>query len=213
VAERRVARRADVELRQREILDATVRVVADRGFAATRIQDVAAALGVSTGLVHYHFDSKDDLLTAAFRHAAAADIGRLEKSLAESADAVEQLDRLIAEYLPGGRGEKGWVLWIDAWGEALRDPALRRISAELDTAWIDALEAVISDGVTAGRFACPDPRAAAWRMAALMDGLSLQLVAHRGMLTRAQALEYSRIAAVHELGLERGAFLRETAGA
>lgn len=208
VSDKRVARRADVELRRREILDATVRVVAERGFAATRIQDVAAALGVSTGLVHYHFDSKDDLLTAAFRHAAATDIARLEKSLAESADAVEQLDRLIAEYLPGGRGEKGWVLWIDAWGEALRDPALRRISAELDTAWIDALEAVIDDGVTAGRFVCPDPRAAAWRMAALMDGLGLQLVAHRGMLTRAEALEYSRIAAAREVGLERGAFPR-----
>jgi AcrR family transcriptional regulator len=208
VPEKRVARRADVELRRREILDATVRVVAERGFAATRIQDVAAALGVSTGLVHYHFDSKDDLLTAAFRHAAAADIARLEKSLAESADAVEQLDRLLAEYLPGGRGEKGWVLWIDAWGEALRDPALRRISAELDRTWIDALEAVIDDGVTAGRFVCPDPRAAAWRMAALMDGLSLQLVAHRGMLTRAEALDYSRIAAAREVGLERGAFPR-----
>jgi hypothetical protein len=45
-------------------------------------------------------------------------------------------------------------------------------------------------------------------MAALMDGLSLQLVAHRGMLTRAEALEYSRIAAAHELGLERHAFPR-----
>lgn len=202
----RITRRADVEVRRREILDATVRVVAERGFAATRVQDVAAALGVSTGLVHYHFDSKDDLLTAAFRHAADADIRRLEKSLAESADAVEQLDRLLGEYLPGGRGEKGWVLWIDAWGEARRDPALRRISAELDVAWLDAIEAVIADGVTAGQFRCADPRGTAWRLAALMDGLSLQIVAHRGMLTRADALEHSRVAAAHEIGLTRADF-------
>jgi AcrR family transcriptional regulator len=197
----RAVRRADVEVRQREILDAAVRVVAERGFAATRVQDVAKALGVSTGLVHYHFDSKDELLTAAFRHAADADIRRLEKSLAESADAVEQLDRVVREYLPGGRGEKGWVLWIDAWGEALRDPGLRRISAELDQAWFEAIEGVIVDGVTAGRFQCSDPHAAAWRLAALMDGLSLQIVAHRGMLTRTQAIEFVRTAAARELGL------------
>jgi AcrR family transcriptional regulator len=197
----RVARRADVEVRRREILDAAVRVVAERGFAATRVQDVAKSLGVSTGLVHYHFDSKDELLTAAFRHAADADIHRLEKSLAESADAVEQLDRVLREYLPGGRGEKGWVLWIDAWGEALRDPGLRRISAELDQAWFAAIEGVILDGVTAGQFRCPDPHAAAWRLAALMDGLSLQIVAHRGMLTRTEALEYARAAAARELEL------------
>ena len=197
----RVVRRADVEVRQREILDAAVRVIAERGFAATRIQDVAAFLGVSTGLVHYHFESKDELLNAAFRHAAEADIRRLEKSLAESVDAVEQLDRLIREYLPGGRGEKGWVLWIDAWGEALRDPGLRRISAELDEAWFAALEGVIVDGVTAGKFHCAEPHAAAWRLAALMDGLSLQIVAHRGMLTRTEAIDFVRTAAATELDL------------
>jgi AcrR family transcriptional regulator len=151
-------------------------------------------------VVHYHFESKDELLAAAFRHAADADIRRLEKSLAENADAVEQLDRLVREYLPGGRGEKGWVLWIDAWGEALRDPALRRISAELDLAWVQAIEGVITDGVTAGQFRCDDPRAAAWRLASLMDGLSLQLVAHRGLLTRTTALEYTRAAAEREVG-------------
>jgi AcrR family transcriptional regulator len=52
----------DVAQRRAEILDAAVGVVLERGFAGTRVIDVADALDISTGLVHYHFDSKDELL-------------------------------------------------------------------------------------------------------------------------------------------------------
>ena len=51
-------KRTTVEERRTEILDVTCQVVIERGFAATRIADIAHKLGVSTGLIHYHFDSK-----------------------------------------------------------------------------------------------------------------------------------------------------------
>src|SRR5690606_15417937 len=56
-----------VEQRRAEILEATRRVVLARGFGHTRIADVAAELGVSTGLIHYHFASKDALLAETLR--------------------------------------------------------------------------------------------------------------------------------------------------
>ena len=70
-------RRADAEARKAEILETTIRVVLERGFGNTRVADVAAALGVSTGLIHYHFSSKGELLAEAFRYAADADIARV----------------------------------------------------------------------------------------------------------------------------------------
>ena len=70
-------RRPTVEERRNEILEVTCQVVIERGFGATRIADVAAKLGVSTGLIHYHFDSKDQLLADAFQWAAEADLARL----------------------------------------------------------------------------------------------------------------------------------------
>lgn len=39
-----------------------MRTLAARGLAATTIQDIADAAGMSKGAVHYHFESKDDLL-------------------------------------------------------------------------------------------------------------------------------------------------------
>jgi TetR/AcrR family transcriptional regulator, regulator of cefoperazone and chloramphenicol sensitivity len=46
------------------IRDAALRLVAERGFAATSIRSVAAAAGVSPGLVQHHFRSKEELRAA-----------------------------------------------------------------------------------------------------------------------------------------------------
>jgi AcrR family transcriptional regulator len=192
-----------VEQRRTEILEATRRVVLERGFGHTRIADVAAELGVSTGLIHYHFASKDELLAETLRHTAAADIRRLEESVAGHGDPLERLDRVFREYLPSAERDQSWVLWIDAWGDALRSPRLREISEELDTAWAGVLERVIRDGIAAGRLACADPAAAAWRLACLMDGLGVQLTLHTATMTHAAMLDHVRDVAARELGFDR----------
>jgi AcrR family transcriptional regulator len=202
---RRSRNRVSVEQRRVEILEATRGVVLEKGFGGTRIKDVADALGVSTGLVHYHFESKDELLAETMRYAADADIRRLEKTVAAGSDPIERLDRVLREYLPGPR-DQSWTLWIDAWGEALRSPTLKEISEELDAAWVSLLERVIRDGVTARRFRTSDPAGVAWRLAALMDGLGLQVVLHKGTMSRARMLEHTRAVAAAELGLRRDDF-------
>ncbi|HWC66875.1 MAG TPA: TetR/AcrR family transcriptional regulator [Acidimicrobiales bacterium] len=194
-----------VEERRSEILDVTCDVVVERGFGSTRIADVADRLGVSTGLIHYHFDSKDQLLAEAFQHAAARDLSRLEAELADAPSALVKLSRTIDLYAPED-AEPGWMLWIDAWGEALRNPTLKHISQELDVAWKDRLEAVIREGVANGEFRCADPHASAWRLAALLDGLGVQVTVHEGVLSRSELRAWVLAAATAELDLSPGAF-------
>jgi AcrR family transcriptional regulator len=50
------------ESSRRQVLDAAIRTLAKRGFAHTSIEDIAATAGMSKGVVHYHFKSKEDLL-------------------------------------------------------------------------------------------------------------------------------------------------------
>jgi len=199
-------RRIAPDQRRLEILDAACAVVLERGLANLRVADVADALGVSTGLIHYHFASKDDLLAATLRHAAEADILRLEKSVASSVDPISRFDRVLREYLPSPRGDQTWLLWIDTWAAGLRNPVVRDISEELDEAWVRVLEGVIVAGVDAGVFTSDDPRAAAWRLACLLDGLGLQVVLHTGTMKRSHMLEHARTAAALELGLQRSDF-------
>jgi AcrR family transcriptional regulator len=198
-------RKSTVEARRTEILETTCQVVIERGFAATRVADVANKLGVSTGLIHYHFESKDQLLAEAFRYAAEADLVRLSEQVANVDGPIAKLDQIFRLYTPV-EAEPDWMLWIDGWGEALRSPALREISQALDLRWKRMLEQIIEDGVQAGLFTCTDPNAAAWRMAALLDGLSVQATVHEGLISRTELLDWVRTAASTELNLPRGAF-------
>lgn len=203
--ERRSRSRVGVEQRRAEILAATRDVVLRLGFGGTRVKDVAAELGVSSGLIHYHFTSKDELFSETLRFAAAADQARLEKTVALGRTPLDRLDRVLRECLPGPN-DTSWMLWIDAWGEALRNPTLKQISEELDQGWVALLQRVIAAGVADSTFRCPDAQASAWRISALIDGLALQVVLHRSTMQRAQMLDHARVAAARELGVARDAF-------
>lgn len=194
--------------RRAEILEVTCEVVIERGFAATRIADVAKRLGVSSSLIHYHFDSKEQLLAEAFAHYARKDVAEMEAEISAAPNAVAQLDRVIHNYVPEGSGDVEWMLWIDGWGEALRNPMMRKISQELDEQSAALAERVISYGVETGEFVCADPAAAAMRLTAVVDGLAVQFAAHDGMMTRDQFIDHVRTLAAWEVGLEPDA-LRE----
>ena len=208
---RRSRNRVSVEQRRVEILEATRAVVLEKGFGGTRIKDVSDALGVSTGLVHYHFASKDELLAETMRYAADADIRRLEKTVAAGSDPVERLDRVLGSTCPD-RATRAGRSGSTRGARRCGSPTLREISEELDQAWIALLERVIRDGVTAKVFRTADPAGSAWRLAALMDGLGLQVVLHKGTMSRARMLEHTRSVAAAELGLRRDDFPSKAVG-
>ncbi len=62
-----------------------------------------------------------------------------------------------------------------------------------------------------GEFDCDDADATAWRILSLLDGLSLQVVAHRSTIARATVTEWITSYAESELGLKPGT-LADTAG-
>jgi AcrR family transcriptional regulator len=200
--------RIKADVRRDEILRATCREVIARGFASTRVGDVAAALGVSSGLVFYHFASKENLLGEAFRHAAEEHLDGLAATAAGGGSALERLDRILRLYFPSGSSE-AWVLWIDAWSQALRDPELAKISRQLDLRWKQTMAAVIAEGVATGEFACPDPEATAWRLTALLDGLGVQVTVHR-TAPNGRLLDWVRAAAAAELGVDPAALVGGT---
>jgi AcrR family transcriptional regulator len=192
--------RRKVEVRREEILAATVAEMQSRGMAETRAQDVAQALGVSTGLLFYHFESKDNLLAAALEYAAERDLGRLDRALARGSTPLDRLRRVVAAYGPTGSAP-GWTLWIDAWSAALRNPPIRRTLRRLDDRWQQALCTAIRDGVESGDFSCADPAATAVRIGAQLDGLSVAVVVYRS-IGRARLRAWIRATVADELGID-----------
>jgi AcrR family transcriptional regulator len=199
MAGRTVTRRR-VEVRREELLEATLDVVTRLGLAATRVADVASVLGVSPGLVFYHFGTKDALVAEAFAHAVQRDLDRIDAALARGGDPLVRLRRVLTLYGPTGSAQ-GWQLWIDAWSLAQREPVIRSVLRTMDRRWCAAMRAVVEEGVAEDLFACADPQASVARVSALLDGLSVATLVYR-TVTRAQLRRWVAEAVAAELGLE-----------
>jgi len=199
--------RMSAESRRETIVDAAVAVARRKGLASTTVRDVAAEMGTSSGLIHHYFESMDEVLAAAFERVAREDLEQTEVMLAGAGDARSVLAEFLSSY---GRVDDDWAfqLWLDAWAEAARRPILRATSARLNLAWAAVLERTIRRGVADGSFRCEDPEGTAWRILSLVDGLALQVVAHRTTVDRADMLAWATAAAERELALAPGSLAR-----
>ena len=190
--------RIKADVRREEILRATCREVIARGFASTRVGDVAAALGVSTGLVFYHFTNKETLLGEAFgtppprtwTGCRPPPPGR-QRRPAAGPDPAPVLPRRVV----GGLAALDRLGPGPAQSRAGRGVAPARPALEADPGGGDPR------GVAAGEFACPDPDAAAWRLTALLDGLGVQVTVHRSV-PDARLVDWVRAAAAAELAVD-----------
>jgi len=163
------------DLRRREILDAAVAVVVERGFAAARVADVASRAGTSTGTVHYYFPTKADLLDAALDHASDRAHDRHRAALDAVSDPHQQLLALVELQSPEGPVADEWAIWLEFWNEARRRPAWRERNRAIYQRWVGWIAQIVRDGVTRGQFRDDvDADEFARRFAGLLDGLAIQ---------------------------------------
>ena len=195
--------------RRSAIVDATLAVALRKGFASTTVRDVAHELGCSSGLIHHYFASMDDVLAEAFDQSAGRDLNATEAAIAAHADPPARLVAFFASYARGDEQET-FQLWLDAWAEAARRPALGATSRRLNVGWQQLLERIVTEGVGDGSFRCDDPHATAWRVLSLLDGLALQSVAHGSIIDRDTAIDWSMTATERELGMMPGELSRPT---
>jgi len=192
-----VARLSPDERRQ-AIIEATLAVARRQGLGAATVRDVATEMGTSSGLIHHYFASMDEVLAAAFEHAAGSDLDKARVAIDSAGEPAAQLDAFVESYAPA-QSDSTMQLWLDAWSEAARRPALQEVSRRLNREWQSLVRDVIERGVTAGVFAADDPEASAWRLLSVLDGLALQVVAHDALITRDDVITWARTAAAHEL--------------
>jgi AcrR family transcriptional regulator len=162
------------------ILAAVWSVIADKGVAAVSFRNVAAAAGVSVGLVQHYVGSKEKLV----RLSAAAMIeGSARRFTDRPADVHAELRRLIAHAVPATPGSRrGVVVWHAYIAASIADPelaAMLRDAKRGQEANAARLLADFAPGV--------DAATVARRLVALSDGLAARVIT--GDLEPAEAVE------------------------
>jgi AcrR family transcriptional regulator len=164
--------------RRDDFLRAAWRLIAERGYHAVRVADIARVCGTSSAAVHYYFPAKQDVLNEALRYSAEQAFARQDAELRTIDDGRERLLRLIDMQLPRpGRVRDEWSIWLQFWAEAMLRPELRAVHNEFYARWREAIARIIARGQRQRVLrADVDAAEVALRFSALIDGLAIQLL-------------------------------------
>lgn len=185
-------------IRRPQLLAAAADVIAERGLAGTRIADVAARVGTSSAGVLYWFKSKDELLAEALIADEERFAAELVTALAGIDDPAGKLLRLIDACVE----DNNWTMWMEIWARARHDDRLRRARQELDDDWRALISRIIRDGIAAGTFAPTNADEAALGLAALIDGLAVQVTLGDATINRGYMREICVESAERLLGVD-----------
>ena len=185
-----MARPTNSDVRREQISDALIRVMAKRGYDGASVADVAKAARLTPGLVHYHFESKQEILLLALERLVSRHLEKLDARLTQAAgDASAQLHAFIDFHLGLGADQDPEALacWILLSGEALREPKVGSALEAALGAMTERLHATIRRGVEQGVFACARPDAAASALVATIQGYFMLAATARSLIPKGSA--------------------------
>lgn len=92
------------EERPQEILDAAFEVFSEKGYRATRLEEVAERAGATKGAIYHYFDGKEDLLVRTVTY-------RMRSVFTDVTRVLEETDRTPRMYLEAGL-RRAWDFWL-----------------------------------------------------------------------------------------------------
>src|SRR5215467_7045036 len=191
--------------RRGQMLRAALEVISERGFADTRIADIAERIGISPALVIYYFKTKDQLLTEAVRHYEDVWYDECTQRLDKLPTAAGRLEELVGMMLLPDRDvepDENNKLWLDFWAQAARNPDVASTRRKSDERWRAVIASVVHAGQEAGEFAATDPAPFAVFVSALLDGLAIQIALDDPVVDPASAYELCMRYIADRLGFE-----------
>jgi AcrR family transcriptional regulator len=135
----RAAAKAD---RRVALLDAAVRLFAERGFDRVTLEDIGSAAGVSGPAVYRHFAGKQAMLAAILLDASAGLLDGGRAVVERVSDAAAALEELVAFHVAFAVGNAAVIRVQDRDLDSLADPDRRRVRALQRTyveLWVDVL--------------------------------------------------------------------------
>ncbi|POG56239.1 TetR/AcrR family transcriptional regulator [Haloferax marisrubri] len=165
----------DAETRS-EILEATNRALCEHGYADLTVQRIADESSVTSAAIHYHFDTKEELLNAFLDDL----IERFESKLScEASDPRTRLDAVLDAVFsrkdPGADGFPVAIMELKAqapYHELFRDRFL-----DFDGVMRGVVADIVRDGVEAGHFDEADPEEVARLVTTMSNGAHARAVA------------------------------------
>ncbi len=162
-------------LRRAQVIQAVRKCVTENGIQGATVRAVAAKAGVSTGILNYYFESREQLIEETLHDACERVLDRISELSIRPESPLSKLHILVNSALPVGQDEReGNAFWVHYWAEAMNSTRLRQAHAEHYARWWASIEDAIREGQKLGVFRREvDARAVTRTVTALIDGLTV----------------------------------------
>jgi len=158
-----------------EIIAATSRALCEHGYAGLTMQRIAEESSMTTAAIHYHFDTKAELLNAFLDDL----MDRFEVRLAcDAEDPRERLETFLdAVFTPSQNPDEFPVALMEMKGQAHYQDSFRERFIALDEVMRSVVATAVSDGIDAGYFEAADPDEVARHVVTTINGAHARTVA------------------------------------
>jgi TetR/AcrR family transcriptional regulator, fatty acid metabolism regulator protein len=161
--------------RREELIKATYQVVAEKGYSAVTLQDIAERAGVSKGSTLYYFATKEELFLGALEWIIERVHTRIGEAVATVDDPVEKVKAAIGAIFANAQESRQFFLaYSDFVSLGTRNKRFHDLNARFYHGCCDLDREIIEAGIKAGQFRPLDIDEASSMMRALVDGLMLQ---------------------------------------
>lgn len=183
-------RKASKEVRQLQLIEATIDSLAKRGYSETTMADVADGAGLSRGIVNFHFESKEKLLIATLQHMYDEYSAHWRNALQKAGDdPAHQLQALVAaDFDRSICNKRKLAAWCAFWGEAKSRPTYQALSSARDAVYQTIFIDLCATLRQSGGYAY-EPQVMALALSAMLEGLWLRLMMGTEDTTRETALQ------------------------
>lgn len=132
-------------LKKQELLQHALLLLAEKGFAALNLRDLASRAGMSLGLIHYYFSDKQALLTEALQLYKSGFIAQLQTALLQADDADQLITTAVQVFTAiATEPQSLHRLWYDLKAQAMFDNAFREVLHQTEQQLIDLCAAFLS---------------------------------------------------------------------
>ncbi len=184
-------RTASREVRRRQLIEATIDSIAERGLSETTLATVTNGAKLSHGIVNFHFKSKELLFaeTLEFLVEEHHDLWRGTLDRPNSTPLDKLLALVDADFHPTICSRKKIAVWFAFYGEARYRTAYRDKCARIDDDRVKETEKLCQLIKDEGGYDHFDPRMVAQSLEALIDGLWLNMLLYPDLFTPEAARE------------------------
>ncbi|PKL37228.1 MAG: hypothetical protein CVV44_16475 [Spirochaetae bacterium HGW-Spirochaetae-1] len=169
-----------INIRRSQLIKAAYRVLSKKGYHDFTIRDIAKEANLSTGLVHYYFKNKQDLLVSVLKDINENLRRFLDKSFEQLDSPVEKLRVFMTHAFELAKDEEYFSVIFDFWTLSNNNDRMHRANMKLLKSYRDECRRIIEEGIRQGVFNTIDVEYTTAIIISVIQGMIIQYVIDKG---------------------------------